>query len=98
MSFPDHGINRKVVDNVENYLNMKFQLKLMTRSRENGQKPIFLYKKSQFFAKKWVKRSFPDDGVNRKVVDNVENYLTMKFQTKILTRSRENAKKPHFLT
>ena len=41
MSFPDHGVNRKVVDNVENYLNMKFQPTLMTRSRENGQKPIF---------------------------------------------------------
>ena len=44
-------------------------------------------------ASKWVKMNFPDDGVNRKVVDNVENYLNMKFQTKILTRSRENAKK-----
>ena len=39
MIFPDHGVNRKVVDNVENYLNMKFQPKLMKRSRENGQKP-----------------------------------------------------------
>ena len=39
--FADHGVNRKVVDNVENYLNMKFQPKLMQRSRENGQKPIF---------------------------------------------------------
>ena len=38
MIFPDHGVNRKVVDNVENYLNMKFQPKLMKRSRENGQK------------------------------------------------------------
>ena len=41
MSFPDHGVNRKVVENVENYLNMQFQSKLMTHSRENGQKPIF---------------------------------------------------------
>ena len=48
MSFPDHGVNRKVVDNVEHYINMKFQPKLMTRSRENGQKTIFLYKKSVF--------------------------------------------------
>ena len=39
--FADHGVNRKVVDNVENYLNMKFQPKLMQRSRENGQKPSF---------------------------------------------------------
>ena len=29
----------------------------------------------------------------RKVVDNVENYLSMKFRPKILTRSRENPKK-----
>ena len=43
--------------------------------------------------------SFPDHGVNRKVVDNVENYLNMKFQPKIFTRSQENAKKKtHFLT
>ena len=40
--------------------------------------------------------NFPDDGVNRKVEDNVENYLTMKFQTKILTRSREKSQKPNF--
>ena len=49
MIFPDHSVNRKVVDNVENYLNMKFQSKLMQRSRENGQKPIFwkiAYKKN----------------------------------------------------
>ena len=48
MSFPDHGVSRKVADNVENYQHMKFQPKLMTRSRENGQKPHFLkiaYKK-----------------------------------------------------
>ena len=42
MIFPDHGVNIKVVDNVENYLNMKFQPKLMQRSRENGQNPHFL--------------------------------------------------------
>ena len=40
MSFSDHGVNRKVVDNVENYLNVQFQQKEMTRSQENGQKPI----------------------------------------------------------
>jgi len=94
MSFPDHGVNKKLVDNVENYRNMQFQPKLMTRSRENSQKPIFLYKKSQFFAKKWVKMSFPDHGVNRKVVDNVEKYLNMKFQPTLMTRSRENGQKP----
>ena len=45
MIFPDHGVNRKVVDNVENYLNMKFQPKQMKRSREKGQKPA----KTSFF-------------------------------------------------
>ena len=49
MSFPDHSVNRKLVDNVENYLNMQFQQKVMPRSQENGQKPIFwkiAYKKN----------------------------------------------------
>ena len=74
---------------------MQFQPKLMTRSRENSQKLIFPYKKSVFFfAKKWLKISFPDHGVNRKVVDNVENYLNMKFQPKQMKRSRENGQKP----
>ena len=41
MSLPDHGVKRKVADNVEIYQNMKFQPKLMQRSRENGQKPDF---------------------------------------------------------
>ena len=31
-------------------------------------------------AEKWVKTIFADHGVNRKVVDNVENYLNMKCQ------------------
>ena len=39
MIFPDLGVNKKVVDNDENYLNMQFQPKQMKRSRENGQKP-----------------------------------------------------------
>ena len=39
--FADHGVNRKIVDNVDNYLNMKFQTKLMQRFRENGQNLIF---------------------------------------------------------
>ena len=39
--FSDHGVNRKVVDNDKNYLNMKFQPKVMKRSRENGQKTHF---------------------------------------------------------
>ena len=48
-------------------------------------------------AKKWVKTIFADHGVNRKVVDNVENYLNMKFKPKIHPRSGENAKKTHFV-
>ena len=46
----------------------------------------------------WVKMNFLELGVNSKVVGNVENYLEVNFQPKICTRSRENAKKPHFLT
>ena len=58
MSFPDHGIKRKVVDNVEHYINMKFQPKLMTRSRENGQKQFFFIRNQFFAKKKWGKMSF----------------------------------------
>ena len=48
-------------------------------------------------ASKWVKTKFLELRVNRKVVGKViKNYLNMKFQPKIFTRSRENAKKPHF--
>ena len=95
MSFPDHGANRKVVDNVDNYLNMIFQPKPMTRSRENGQKPHFL-KNAYKNVQKQVKMSFSDHGVNRKVVDNVENYLNVQFQPKVMTRSQENGQKPIF--
>ena len=38
---------------------------------------------------KWVKMNFPDDGVNRKVVNNVENYLNMKFQPKLMQKINE---------
>ena len=98
MKFLELGVNRKVVGSVENYLDMKFQPKVYTRSRENEEKLIFLYKKSQFLASKWVKMEFLELGVNRNVVGNVENYLQVKFQPKIFTCSRENAEKPHFLT
>ena len=47
-------------------------------------------------AEKWVKMIFPNHSVNRKVVDNVENYLNMKFQPKLMQRSRENGRKPNF--
>ena len=57
----------------------------------------FLYKKSPFLLKKWVKISFSNHGVNKKVVDNDENYVYMQFQPKLMTRSRENGQKPHFL-
>ena len=54
------GVNRKVIDNVENYLNMKFQSKLMRHCRENGQRPAktsffhinCLQKKSEIFVPK----------------------------------------------
>ena len=57
----------------------------------------FLYKKSPFLLKKWGKMSFPDHDVNRKDVDNDENCLSMQFQPKLMTRSRVNGQKPHFL-
>ena len=43
-----------------------------------------------------MKTIFADRGVNRKVVDNVENYLHLQFQPKVMTRSQENGQKPHF--
>ena len=49
-------------------------------------------------ASKRVKMKFPDQVNSRKVVDNLENYLDMKFQTKTFTRSRDIAEKPHFST
>ena len=47
----------------------------------------FLYKKSPFLLKNWVKMSFPDHGVNRKVVDIDENYLSTPIQPKVMTGS-----------
>ena len=40
--FLNHGVHRKVVDNVDTYLNMKFQPKLMKSSRDNDQEPVKL--------------------------------------------------------
>ena len=55
MKFLELGVDRKVVGNVENYLNMQFQPKIFTRSRENAEKPHFLkiaYKKNlRFFGR-----------------------------------------------
>ena len=42
---------------------------------------------------KWVTMKFPDLVTNRKVVGNVENYLHIRFQPNILTRSREYPEK-----
>ena len=39
---------------------------------------------------------FLELGVNRKVVGIVKNYLRLKFQPNIFTRSQENAKKTSF--
>ena len=90
MIFPNHSVNRKVVDNVENYLNMKFQPKIFTRSRENGQKLIFWH---MFLI--WL----PSICKNRhtvftKVVDNDPSNLYMNFQPNLATRSRENLQNP----
>ena len=41
MKFLELKVDKKVVGNVENYLNMQFQPKVMTRSQENGQKTHF---------------------------------------------------------
>ena len=53
MKFLELGVNRKVVGNVENYLNMKFQPKNFTRSRENAEKPqkLLIKKIWAFFSK-----------------------------------------------
>ena len=42
-------------------------------------------------ASKWVKMNFPGLVTNKKVVDNDKNYLNMKFQPLIFTRSREKS-------
>ena len=42
MKFFELDVSIKVVGNVESYLNMKFQPKIFTRSRENAEKPHFL--------------------------------------------------------
>ena len=50
MNFPEFGVNRKVVYNVENYLHVNFQPKIATRFRENDKKPIkLLIKKIEIF-------------------------------------------------
>ena len=64
MSFSDHNDYVKVVDNVENYSNMQFQPKVMTRSRKWA-KTSFLEKIAYKNVQKWVKMSFADHGVKR---------------------------------
>ena len=58
MKFLVLGVKRKVVGNVKNYLYMKFQLKIFTRSRENEEKLTRLEKSSEPFLKKFQKTSF----------------------------------------
>ena len=47
MSFPVHGVGRKVVDNVENYLHMHFQPILISLSREYTLDRLNCCKKNQ---------------------------------------------------
>ena len=88
MSFPDNGTNRKVVGNVENYLNMQFQPKVMTHSRVNGQKPIFwkiAYKKNlRVFLENrasslfYIYNGLTSCNVSEKTNDwNYENFLSL---------------------
>ena len=94
MKFLELGVNRKVVGNVENYRNMKFQPKIWTSSWKNAKKPHFL---TYFLI--WLPSICKNHhAVCTKVVENDENYLNMKFQPKTFTRSWKNAKKTHFLT
>ena len=48
-------------------------------------------------AVKWVKMIFPDLGVNKKVVDNDENYPNLKFEACTYSTSQENKQKVIFL-
>ena len=67
MKFPDLVTYEKDVDNVENYLNMKFQKKTFTRSREMQKKLIFwpknAYKKNLGFFGKNLSLFYPYNGL-----------------------------------
>ena len=87
MKFLELGVNRKVVGNVENYSNMKFQPKIFTRSWENAKKPHFL---TYFLI--WL----PSICENRhtvftKVVDNDPMNISGKFEASILKTFREKS-------
>ena len=80
MKFLELDLDRRVVGNVENYLNVKFQLKIFTSSRENAEKPHFL---AYFLI------SLPSICKNRhtvatKVVDNDPMNISGKFEASIL--------------
>ena len=49
MNFLELGVNKKVVGSVESYLDMKFQPKNFTRSRENEEKLIFFIRNHSFW-------------------------------------------------
>ena len=69
---------------------MKFEVCTLGISQENEEKVIFFIRNHSFFAKKWVKMSFPDHNDSRKVVHKVDSYLIGQFQPKVMTRSQEN--------
>ena len=90
--FFELSVKRKLVDNVENYLNMKFQPTILTRSQENPKKPHFL---TYFLI--WL----PSICENRptvftKVVDNDPRNISGKFEANILKTFRNNGQKPLF--
>ena len=43
-------------------------------------------------ASKWMKMNFPDLATNRKIVDNVKNYLNVQYEKDSLATFRENPK------
>ena len=90
MKFLELSVSRKVVGNVENYLNMKFQPKILTRSRENAKKPHFFTYFLIWLPSICEKRHT----VFTKVVDNDPKNISAKFEASILKRSRENLQKP----
>ena len=55
MKFLELGVNRKVVGNVENYLNMKFQPKTFMRFRENVKKKHIFCHISWFDCRQYAK-------------------------------------------
>ena len=89
MTFP---LIIQVVDNVQNYSNMKFQTKIITCSWENAKKPHFL---TYFLI--WLPSICENrHTVFRKVVDNDPRNISGKFEACIYSILRENEEKPIF--